>query len=113
MKIDRAHIRQQFAHEDEPLIHELQVVIVRPDVGILRLLKDRMPLRLQSCRLSAQFHLADVIRAAIERRIDADEVDFPAEPLHEQGRKNLLIIPVKNQIGPAIKLLYVSCMGGG
>ena len=53
VEVNATPVAEQFTYQDKSFIHELQVIIVRPDVGVLRLLKHGVPLRLQSPRLPA------------------------------------------------------------
>src|SRR5690554_4078305 len=62
MQIQTPILRQQLPQQQQPLVHELEVVVVGPDVGVLDLLAEgvRLPFDLGSALDTAERDAADV-----------------------------------------------------
>src|SRR5665213_2582956 len=88
VNIDCGATGHQLLDQQEPLVHELQVRVVRPDVRVLDLFAQRVALTVQSgCPgRTAQLNLPDVVRPGIERWIDVDAVSYTHLRAHETGR---------------------------
>lgn len=99
MQINRPILRQQLPQKHQPLVHELQIVVVGPDVGVLNLLAEGVAFAvdLGGGGAPAQLHLAHVVGARIEGRVDVDELDLAAKAVGQQVPQNLLVVAVEEQ----------------
>lgn len=81
MDINRAGFRKQLPHEQEPVVHHLQigVGIPSPCIAIRELFENaRLLLNFLLTYLSAECEVS----TGIEWRVDIDEVDFAGERLY-------------------------------
>ena len=92
-------MRQQLLKQQQPLVHELQVVVVRPDVGVLDLFAEGAGLAIDLGRglRAAQGDLADIVGAGVEGRVDVDEVHLAAEPVREKVRQHFFVVSMEQQ----------------
>jgi hypothetical protein len=97
VQVDAPVLGQELLQQQQALVHELEVVVVGPDVGVLELLAEGVALAVEpGCALGpAERHLADVIGAGVEGRIDVDEVDLAAKAIGEEVGQHLLVVAVE------------------
>ena len=106
MYIYASRIRQQFSTQNQPLVHELEIFVVRPDVGVLLFLEGVMVvLHL----LPAQSDRLLVVGLGVERRVDVDEVDAAAILLQEMRHHLEVVAPVEF-VHPAIRLFPMALL---
>ena len=88
----------------QALVHELEVVVVRPDVRVLDLLTEAVACPIEPCgpASSPQVNAAHVVRRRVERRVDVDEVDGLAESVSEEVAQDLLVVAVEDQPAPRV-----------
>ena len=81
MKPDAPIFSQELPQQNQPLVHELEVVVIGPDIGVLDLLAEAVGFSfdLGGAADPSQLHFAHVVGAGIKRRIDIDQIDFTAK----------------------------------
>ena len=104
MQINTPCIRQQFSTQNQPLVHELEIFVVRPDVGVLLFFKGVV---IVLNLLAAQSDRLLVVGLRVERRIDVDEVDAAAILLQKMRHHLEVVAPVEF-VHPAIRLFPVA-----
>ena len=67
-------LRQQLPEQQQPLVHELEVVVVGPDVRVLDLLAEGVGLALDlgGALDATERDAADVVGAGVERRVNVE-----------------------------------------
>ncbi len=106
MQIYRPIGRYQLLEEEEALVHELEVSVVGPDVGVLDLLAQgvRLAVEPRGARCAAQLHAAHVVGARVEGRIDVDQVHLAPKAGAQQVRQDLLVVAVEQQAATLVSV---------
>jgi len=99
MKEKTSRLGQCFLEQHQPLVHELEAVVVRPDVGVLDLLAEGVALAVELRRAlrPTQTHLPHVVGAGVERRVNVDQVHFAPEAVRQEMRQHFLVVAVEQK----------------
>ena len=108
---DAPFVVKQLLQQQQPLIHELQVVVIRPDVRVLDLLAEGVGLafELGGAGEAAERHLADVVGAGVEGRVDVDEVHLAAVAVGEEVGEDFLVVAVEQETLGDFRLAIADC----
>ena len=95
-------VGEELAEEQEPLVHELEVRVVGPDVLVLDLFGERVGAPLEAAPGAPQRDLAHVVGPGVERGVDVDEVHRAPVPVREEPGERLLVVAVEEQVAPRL-----------
>lgn len=76
MNVNCALIRKQFSHNKQSFIHKLEIFIVCPNIPVLFLFK-RIDIAF-CCAYTTYLDFLFIVCLAVKRRININEVNFPA-----------------------------------
>ena len=86
MEPDAPIIGKQFFKERKPLIHELEVVIICPDVGVLDLFAKSVTFTIKLCcpPCASQCYFPYIVRTAVEGWVNVNEIHLSSNTVGQK-----------------------------